>query len=219
MLMPHLHKAPLVGKHMRHILIYIATILTGLASFGQTVKRQDSETTETFIKRLTPDTTQLVHQIIETNAWDTTSKAIIAFYGYDDSSDINTGFNEIAGHLYLPIGQNNYRDISFGPIGEDGGYPEIISVFFANADRDKAKELIVICKYEQRHYDYGGEFYETFIYDNPVDNTDHLTYFNALSEKFWGCECAWREEEKRKPETAKYKTAKEVKAGLRKIGF
>ena len=41
----------------------------------------------------------------------------------------------------------------------------------------------------------------------------------ALSEKFWGCECFWGEEEKRKPETAKFKTAKDVKAGLKKMGF
>jgi hypothetical protein len=131
---------------MRHTLIFIATIFTAFVSFGQTVKRQDNETVEAFIKRLMPDTTELAHQVIETNTWDTT-KAIIAFYGYDDTRDINTGFNKIFGHLYLPTGQNNYQDISFGPIEEDGGYPEIISVFFANADKDKPKELIVLCKY------------------------------------------------------------------------
>lgn len=200
---------------MRHTLFFIVTIFASFVSFGQTTKRQDNETVEAFIKRLTPDTTQLAHQIIETNTWDTTAKAIIAFYGYDDTSDVNTGFNKIFGHLYLPIGQNNYRHISFGPIEEDGGYPEIISVFFANADKDKPKELIVLCKYEQRHYDYDGEFYETFIFDNPKQQ-NQLAYFEKLSEKFWGCECGWRNG---KTEIAKYKTAKDVKAKLKQFGY
>lgn len=200
---------------MRHFLVFIATIFTTFVSLGQTVKRQDTETVEAFVKRLMPDTMELAHQVIETNTWDTKAKAIITFYGYDDTIDINTGFTEIFGHLYLPIGQNNYRDISFGPIEEDGGYPEIISVFFANADKDKPKELIVLCKYEQQHYDYDGLFYETFIFDNPQQQ-NKLTYFEKLSEKFWGCECGWRNG---KIETAKYKTAKDVKAKLKQLGF
>ena len=200
---------------MRHTLIFIATIFTAFVSFGQKVKRQDNEATEAFIKRLMPDTTELAHPIIETNTWDTTAKAVIAFFGYDETTDVNTGFNKIFGHLYLPTGQNNYRDISFGPIVEDGGYPEIISVFFANADKDKAKELIVLCKYDQRHYDYNGEFYETFIFDNP-NQQNELTYFDKLSEMFWGCECSWRTG---KTKTAKYKTARVVKAKLKLLGF
>jgi hypothetical protein len=200
---------------MRHILILIATILTAFVSFGQTAKRQDNETVEAFIKRLMPTNTELAHPIIETNTWDTTAKAIIAFYGYDDPSDENIGFNKIFGHLYLPTGQNNYRDISFGPIEEDGGYPEIISVFFANADNDKPKELIVLCKYEQQHLDYEGEFYETFIFDNPQQQ-NQLTYFEKLSETFWGCEC---DRANGKKETAKYKTAKDIKTKLIALGF
>jgi hypothetical protein len=115
----------------------------------------------------------------------------------------------------LPVGKNSYRDVSFGPIEEDGGYPEIISVFFANADKDKARELIVLCKYEQRHYDYEGDFYETFIFDNPSKQNE-LTYYHRLSKKFFGCECGWRNG---KTQIAKYKTAKEVRAELKKLGF
>jgi hypothetical protein len=199
---------------MRHIQIFIAAIFVTNACFGQT-QRQENETIETFIKRLVPDTTKLAHAIIETNSWDTSLKAIVAFYGYDDTSDINTGFNKIFGHIYLPLGKNTYRDISFGPIEEDGGYPEILSVFFSNADKDKSKELIVLCKYDQRHYDYGGEFYETFIFDNP-GKKNQLTYLEDLSEKFWGCECEWSNG---KTKVAKYKTAKDIKAGLKKMGF
>jgi hypothetical protein len=190
---------------MRHTLIFIATIAITIVSFGQTLKRQDNEAAETFVKRLKPDTTELAHPIIETGFSDRTGKSIIAFYGFDDPKDVNTGNNKIFGHLYLPVGK----------IEEDGGYPEIISVFFANADKDKARELIVLCKYEQRHYDYEGDFYETFIFDNPSKQNE-LTYYHRLSKKFFGCECGWRNG---KTQIAKYKTAKEVRAELKKLGF
>lgn len=204
-----------VDKLMRHALIFIVTIFTTLTVVGQTLIRQYEETAEMFANRSKPDTTELAHPVIETSIWDTDGKAIIAFYGYDDPKDVNTGFNKVFGHVYMPVGQNIYRDISFGPIEEDGGYPKIISVFFANADNDNSKELIVLCKYDQRHYDYSGEFYETFIFDNPSAGNE-LPYFNKLSEKFFGCECGWRDG---KVKTAKYKTAKAVKAGLVNMGY
>ena len=113
----------------------------------------------------------------------------------------------------------NYTKILIDTITPDGGDPEIISVFFANADKDIEKELIVLCKYPQVHYDYGGDFYETFIYDTPTTKVKRLKYFKELSEKFWGCECDWREENNRKPEKAKYKTAKSIKIRLKQMGY
>jgi hypothetical protein len=200
---------------MKRSLLLIVSLVIGTLSFAQTVTRGDHETTEAFIKRIIPESTELVHPIIETNVWDSAAKAILVFYGYDDPKDINAGFNTITGRLYVPLGKGSYRTIPFGPIEENGGYPEVISVFFANADKDKAKELVVLVKHDQRHYDYSGAFYGAYIYDNPgTDST--LTYLEDLSEKFNGCECGWREG---KEETAKYKTASEVKAGLKKMGY
>lgn len=199
----------------RRILILLTAIFIYSVSPGQTIQRQDNETVEAFVKRLLPDTTTLAHPVIETNVWGTSAKALIVFYGYDDPNDPNTGFNKIFGHLYFPTGQNNYRDISFGPIEEDGGLPEIISVFFSNADKDSKKELIVLCKYDVRHYDVNGDYYATFIFDNPGDKKQ-LTYFEKLSQKFGGCDCSRRTGE---GEIARYKNAKAINAGLKKMGF
>jgi hypothetical protein len=193
----------------------IIMLLACISSYSQTVQRVANETPEAFIQRLKPDSTTLAHPVIETYAWNANSKAIIALYGYDDPADVNTGNNKIVGHVYVPAGKDVFRDITFGPITEEGGYPEIVSVFFANADKDKAKELVVLCKYEQRHYDYSGEMYETFIFDNS-GNKNTLTYFHKLSEKFWGCDCGWRNG---KTKTAKYKTATAIKAGLKRMGY
>lgn len=203
------------GARLLRILPGMAGLFIFFPVLAQTVHRQPNETAEMFIKRLIPDSTELAHPVVETTAWDTALKALIALYGYDNPEDLNTGFNEISGHLYLPIAPNIYRDISFGPLEENGGYPELLSVFFANADGDVDQELLVLCRYEQRHYDYDGAFYETFIFDNP-GRENRLVFFKDLSEKFFGCECGWRNG---KTKTAKYKTAREVKIKLSRMGY
>lgn len=47
--------------------------------------------------------------------------------------------NEIDAYMYVPISNYNYDKIAIGSIMLDGGNPEIISVFFVNADADKNK--------------------------------------------------------------------------------
>jgi len=84
---------------MRYTLIFAVTIFAMSVSNGQTIRRQETESTEAFIKRVMPDTTELAHPLIETRTWHATSKAIIAFYGYDDPRDMNSGYNLIFGQL------------------------------------------------------------------------------------------------------------------------
>lgn len=179
-----------------------------------------------FANRLKPDSSEFVHTVFETKSLDTTKNIIVAFYKrtiyeakkmatYIDHSN----YDIIIGYLYIPIDNKSYKKVLIDTIGPDGGDPEIISVFFANADKDSKNELIVLCKIPQVHYDYGGDFYETYIYDTEINNAEQLIPLIELSEKFWGCECTWRREEKRKPEKAKFKTAKDIKARLIKLGF
>jgi hypothetical protein len=201
---------------MKKLPLYLATaLLLPMGMLAQSITRSAGETTEQLVNRLMPRGAELAHPVLETNTWDSTSKTIIAFYGVNTPKD---GYNEysITGHLYVPTGANTYRDISFGPILPDGGDPEIISVFFANSDKDKAKELVVLCQYPQRHYDYSGDFYETYIYDNP-GNGNQLVFFEKLSNQFFGCECGYRDG--RADTSAKYKTAKDIKARLKALGF
>lgn len=195
------------------ILLFVANL-----SPAQIVTRQDGEDAEIFVGRITPEGMVLAHHIIETNRWSRHAKMIIACYGYDDTTDVIHGvkkFNRIEGHVYFPEGQSNYRDISFGPIEEDGGYPEIVSIFFANADKDTTKEMVVLCKYPTKNYDFDGTVYKTFIYDSPT-NDDKLPFLADLSKTFYGMEGNWRDG---KINRAKYKTAKEIKAKLKQLGY
>jgi hypothetical protein len=200
---------------MRPLVILLSLLYSSVLP-GQNITRQQNETTAQFIKRIQPKATKLAHPLIETNSWDSLSKTIIAFYGYEEPGNPNGDFNKISGHVYLAVGQNKYRDISLQLIEEDGGLPEILAVFFANADKDKAEELVVLCKVPQQHYDYNGAFYNTYIFDNPGTGSQ-LTYLKKLSANFDGCDCSFRDG--RKPEMAKYKTAKEIKTKLKQMGF
>lgn len=200
---------------MKNIIPTISFILLTLTpGHSQDVIRLENENIQTFMNRIIPDSMKFAHQIIETKNWDSLG-AIIAFYGFDDTNDINIGFNQIYGHVFICQDSLKYREITFGPILEDGGMPEIIAVSFANTDKDKKKELIVLCTYDQKHYDYEGTFYETYIYDTPT-NTDKLLFLNNLNEHFYGCECSFRNGQVK---TAKYKTIKDVKRQLDKMGY
>jgi hypothetical protein len=123
------------------------------------------------------------------------------------------------GYIFLPQDANTYQKILIGTFEPEGGDPNIEAVFFANADQDKAKELIVICSWPQRHYDFSGTLYGTFIFDDLQTGTSptELSFLESISRRVSGdCECEWRNGKKR---TSRYKTAASVRAGLRKLGF
>lgn len=200
---------------MRLLLTIFVTLHLGAFVRGQTITRYPRETTEEFVKRLKPDSLEIAHAIIETNTWTKNEKAIVAFFGYD-APDPNTGYNLVTGFIFFPIGDSKYESINLEPIEEEGGLPEVISVFFANADNDLEQELGVLCKYWQHSYEHMGTLYVGFIFDNPANDKKNLTYDRTLSSKFWGCDCDFRE---RKSEKAKFKTAKNIKDELKRMGF
>jgi hypothetical protein len=205
---------------MRAIIVFIlATFASGL-SFGQIIQRHDNETATTFANSIKPDSTELAYTVIETDALDAANKVIIAFYRktiheyrqmktYVDRSR----YDILVGYLFVPAGAGAYERRLIDTLWPNGGDPEIQEIFFANADKDKNHELVVLCKLEQRHYDYNGHFYETFIYDYANGETQSL---RTLSEKFFGCDCGWRNGKTKK---AKYKTAKDIRAGLTRMGY
>lgn len=206
---------------MRLPFICLSILFCGFFSYGQII-RNENESAEVFANRIKPDSTEIAHTVFETKQLVAGKSVIIAFYErtiyevkqmetYVDRSE----YKEIDGFMFVPISDNKYKKITIGSILADGGDPEIISVFFANADKDDNKELIVLSKIDQHHYDYGGAFYETYIFDYSTDKKE-FKCLNKLSELFWGCECGWREG---RTEKAKYKTANEIKAKLKKMGY
>ncbi len=181
-------------------------------SNGQEVKRLRNETAESFAKRNGRADAELVHKVIETEAWGN-QKAIFAFYSGAVSGQVD-------GYVFVQKSPDTYQNIAIYNFEEEGGTPKIEAVFFVNADKDKAQELAVICSWEARHYDVSGRLYRTYIFDdiNSGASPAKLDFLEAVSEKVsGGCDCTYRDGKTKG--TKKFETAAQVKIGLRKFGF
>jgi hypothetical protein len=190
---------------------------------SDTFQRAPGQSAESFAAGLGPAPSDLTHPVIETDAWKLGGKAVIAFYRYDvrrpalHSSSHDPVFEAI-GYAFLPQSSNRYRRVLIGDVGHEGGEPEIRSVFFANADENPGPELIVIAVWQVMNALTDGTIYATQIYALPPAGADRFVYLEELSEKVsGGCECEWREE--RRSRRAPYKTAADVRARLRELGY
>jgi len=203
---------------LRFALFLLVLFLWTPCSSAEEVRRFENETLEDFAKRNGPPQAELTHTVIETEAWDT-QKTIIAFYLIRIKLNNGTPATQVDGYLFIPKSNKTYEKILINNFEEEGDTPHIEAVFFANADKDKAKELIVICSYLQRHYDVNGTLYSTFIFDDrrPGINPIRLSFLEDVSELVsGGCDCEWRDGRRK---SSKYKTAASVKLGLKKLGL
>jgi hypothetical protein len=215
-----LHVAPLMpsleAHLMKQLLVVISLLCAVLSADASSVTRLANETAESFAKRNGPPTT-LVHQVIETSAWGGKSEAIIAFYEQEVDQSGQT-YRQIVSYIYVPQANKTYRKVLIDTFEPEGGDPEIESVFFARVGKGKQPKLLIIVSWPQAHYDFRGKLYATFVYQAPRPGTKAtiLKFEDDMSEKLeGGCECEWRDGTR---STAKYKTAGEVKAALRRIG-
>jgi hypothetical protein len=211
----------IIHNHLRIYATILILLLLRTLSYCQTIKRFGGETAKQFASRIKPDSSELTHSVLETK-WNSDS-VIIAFYkqGYklpkERDSDQQTYLRIIA-TIFIQSDNNHYRKFLIDTVDNEGGEPKIESVFFANVDKDTAKELIIIASWEQSHYDMSGTLYGTFIYDDIPDyDKMKLNFMNDLSDKFsGGCECSWRDGTNKK---SKFKTASDIKRHLIKLGF
>jgi len=159
--------------------------------------------------------TGLAHPPIETTVWGV-PKTVIGFYGpavllFPDSG------------RYVPV----IIDTSFEAPGK---YSRIVSVFFANADKDPAKELCVLYSgVLNQHGGTDGEMFFVNVYDDiKKPYPAKLTYLQNISEKLdGGCDCTEYEvkdgevdfDKEISSSEAKFRDAAGVKATLKKLGY
>jgi hypothetical protein len=157
----------------------------------------------------------LAYAVIETGEWDSTHKSIIYFLPFGAK-----GREAVIGYVLVPKSMMTYRKILIDTFFQEGGAPHIEHVLFANADRDKARELIIIVSWPQDHSAAGivGTLYGTHIFDDPSPDIEEyqLKFFKALSEKLDG---GFEGKRNNEPVKADYKTAPQIKAALRKLGY
>ena len=181
--------------------------------------RDGGESAESFAGRLGPQASELAHPVIETDVWKLGRKAVIAFYRLDIAPGESHGpVYEAIGYAFLPDSAGRYRRVVIGWIPHEGAEPEIRSVFFANADADPGPELVVLATWRMHTYFVGGTYYGTLIFARPsAAGADRFLDLEALGQTVsGGCECEWRDGESRR---ARFKTAAEIRAGLRALGY
>jgi hypothetical protein len=177
-------------------------------SFGQVVSRSAEETAVQFARRLQPQNTVVVHKVIETQ-WNS-KPVLIAFYKQQSG-------NQIIIKIYVQTQKNKYSVFRASNIDCEGGEPQIENVFFANCDKDAAKELFLIVSWEQRHFDIRGSLYGTFVYDDLSTNSHgELILKKNLSQKLDGGFEGFRDGEN---VIAKLKTAKAIRSELKRLGY
>jgi hypothetical protein len=134
----------------------------------------------------------------------------------EQQNNYTVSFRELLALVQQPDG--SWRRLAVTTGEEEGGDAEVAAIGFANADRDADRELIVILKWPQQHYDYSGAFYEVRLFDTPTPGKPALTYLEALSKKFGGvgCECSSRDGG---DTHYRFKTIAAVKQELKRLGF
>lgn len=130
--------------------------------------------------------------------------------------DYNVTYREVVALVQQPDG--SWRRVAVTTGEEEGGEAEIAAIGFANADRDADRELVVILKWPQQHYDYSGAFYEVRLFDTPAPGNPALTYLAAASKRFGGvdCECSSREGG---DQHYRFQTIAAVKQELKRLGY
>ena len=117
----------------------------------------------------------------------------------------------------LPDDSYQKLDVTTGE--EEGDTAQIRAIGFANADKDPAKELIVLLSWNVQHADVNGTLYEVRIFDDiQSPSQTRLTYLKQVSAHFSAdsCDC---DRSDGKPGHFRFKTIAAIRAELKKMGY
>ncbi|MCA7999698.1 hypothetical protein [Burkholderia metallica] len=132
--------------------------------------------------------------------------------GYDEGSRPYM----LDAHLIFYDENYIWHDVLFDRYVKDDGIPEISTVFFVNSSRDqKNKEVVVLVRTPLNHYDYGGEYYDGYVYrltGNPRTGVVFAGLQGDASAPFLDqCECGFRNG---RTTHARYKNAESIRKVL-----
>jgi hypothetical protein len=208
---------------MKKLLLLAILILNLTNSFGQSLKRNIGESAKKFVERiLITKNSKITGKVIETK-WNSET-AIFAFVAVEEIQKNGTEQyveTNVEGFVFIPISENLYRKVLIDSYGEEGAVAEIESIFFSNADKDKQKELIVLCSWDQNRHasPISGKLYQVWVYDNIILNKipDKLKSLNDLQRLFAGEFDGTNDAGE--SSKAKYTNAAKIKQRLKQLGF
>ncbi|MBS0645315.1 MAG: hypothetical protein JSR97_01820 [Verrucomicrobia bacterium] len=193
---------------------------------AQTFQKQTNESAENFVKRIY-EITELPHPVIVTKEWDTTKPVIICIVGFS-AEQTSGGY---IGYILTPTKDNFYQQTVIDTFWQGGGASsnEITSIFFANTDKDKQREIIVMTTAVSRSPRFAdnsvvGNYYESYVYDNfdltnPPKQLTELKKMSELFQEFDGKIYSAKTGKFLRAEKAKYKTVKSIRQKLKLLGY
>jgi hypothetical protein len=121
-------------------------------------------------------------------------------------------------HLLFSDENHVLHDVLFDRYVKDDGIPEISSVFFVNTGLDqKNKEIVVLVRTPLNHYDYGGDYYDGYVYKLTGDPRTGVVFAGLQSDAsapfLDQCECGFRDGRSTR---ARYKNAESIRKVLEK---
>ncbi|QTD94359.1 hypothetical protein J4G50_28570 [Burkholderia anthina] len=119
-------------------------------------------------------------------------------------------------HLVFSDKSQIWHDVLFDRYVKDDGVPEISAVFFVNADHDrKGKEVVVLVRTPLNNYDYGGEYYDGYVYKLTGDPRAGVVFAGLQSDAsapfLDQCECGFRDG---RSTHARYKDVESIRRAL-----
>jgi hypothetical protein len=207
--------------------------LLPICTYGQIIQKDPSETVKTLLTRMAPENSTLatcpetdplscISDSIFAVNWNS-QPCLIAFYERvyylpkknDPSQD---PYSLIIAEIFFDMGNGLYYKMQIDSFDEEGDIAQINALFFANADKEKDDELIILVSWVQRHYDVSGMLYHTFIYKDLKEGNDHhIRLLKNISDKLsGGCDCSRGDGSSHK---AKFTNITQIKKGLKRLGY
>jgi hypothetical protein len=200
------------------------SVVQTVKQFGQTVKRITGEPALQFAVRARPLYSEMppemIPKVMETSEW-TAGASVIAFYTQkfyiqEDGAVPRDNYRTLA-FLFVPNGKDTYKRIIIDTFVNQGYSVKIAATFFANADSDATKELVIIATSAQKDKQATGTLYMNRIYDNTGRLLPgRLKRLDEVSNKIEG---GFDGDKDGKPSKAKFKTQKDVAEALKKMGY
>ncbi len=142
----------------------------------QYMKRIPNEPAKQFAVRARPMYSEFNEEmgakLVETNEWTAENKMVIACYYQKYKATGPDGAEKdgkrILAYALMPQLNNNYKRVLLDTFAFDDKPPKITGIFFANADSDQAKELVITTSMPVKDGPRSGIQFTTTIYDNTT---------------------------------------------------
>jgi hypothetical protein len=182
----------------------------------------EGEMPDAFIHRIHPNREMVSDSSHVVSRGDSSRPMIVAFYAPDSqTASVPVGKRPVGAiaWAYIPVAQNQYKEILIDTIHQVNNLLNIKAVFFANCDSDLPKELVILYSTTERHRGAGiyGEFYETLVYDHFVDFPKRFSFLEPISKQLMGGFEGDAGNELN--QIAKFKTAKDIQKELKRLGY